>query len=69
MGGALGPTAMERALLDHLGVGRTLSVTDLVGLVAWCAVRRPAGSQPTPNATPWAHLGSLAHLVDELRHG
>jgi hypothetical protein len=63
--GSIGPTAMERALLAHLGVGqRSLSATELVGLVAWCAVT-PRPSEP--NARPWEHVAGLAALADELR--
>jgi len=63
--GSIGPTAMERALLAHLGAGRrSPAAVDLVGLVAWCALTPPPSE---PNALPWAHLGWLAALADELR--
>jgi hypothetical protein len=59
--GAIGPTAMERALLAHLGVpsGR-LSAYDLVGLEGWAARPRSV------NEKPWAHLAGLDALRDEL---
>jgi len=63
--GGIGPTAMERSLMDHLGVGRSMAATDLVGMVAWCALR----PTPEPSAAPWEHLGDLRALVDSLRFG
>lgn len=56
---------MERALLTHLGVGRrSPAAVNLVGLAAWCTLTPPPSE---PNALPWAHLGGLAALADELR--
>lgn len=63
--GSIGPTAMERALLAHLGVGRrSPAAVNLAGLAAWCTLTPPPSE---PNPTPWAHIGGLAALADELR--
>lgn len=72
-GGALGPTAMERAVFDHLEVdprrlpggpgewGQELPQID--GLQAWCVL---PGS-PAPNPAPWAHVEGLDELAEGLR--
>lgn len=61
--GSMGPSAMERALLMHLGVGRTLAPVALVALVAWGVQRAPQAA----NRRPWEHVPNLAALADELR--
>jgi len=63
--GGIGPTAMERSLLDHLGVGRSLAATDLVGVIGWCADPK----HPEPSQTPWEHLGDQTALVEAIRYG
>jgi hypothetical protein len=45
--GAVGPTAMERAVREHLGIDGPAVPLD--GLVGWASSGRP------PNAAPWDH--------------
>ena len=64
--GAVGPTAMERALIAHLqATGReddatVLASVDVDGLAGWGALRfveQRAGRPPLPpNAVPWGHV-------------
>lgn len=61
--GATGPTAMESALLRHLGVRRrALDPIELVGLIGWGGL--PAGT--APNTRPWEHFYNLEALRDDL---
>jgi len=56
--GAIGPTARERSLLAHLGVGiNPLNPAHLDGVSAWYLTGRP------PSRTRWAHVA----LDDETR--
>ena len=73
--GAMGPTALERALvtavvpegLDKLGWNQ-LRVNGLIGWGAACAsLLRRGEPQPPPNRTPWAHLPDLEALTEQLR--
>lgn len=72
--GAYGQTAVEGALIAHLGLGRRhLYLADdltLDGVGPWCdtvlrahAAGRPA---PAPAASPWAHVGDLDGLRSEI---
>ncbi|KRC89493.1 hypothetical protein ASE25_07810 [Terrabacter sp. Root85] len=69
--GAMGPSAMERALTEHLrATGRgeeadRLSLGDVQGLIGWGALSHRAhrrGEKPLAGSrTPWEHVG-LDHL-------
>lgn len=48
--GAVGPTAMERAVRAHLGLGLGLDAAPLDGLKGWVAL---GGREPNPE--PWDH--------------
>lgn len=66
--GAVGPTALERALAEHLPdavaqrfrAALAQMVGTVPGLVGWGALvyaaRRRGTESPRPNAEPWAHL-------------
>jgi hypothetical protein len=75
--GAVGPTALERALVSALmpeGVGKlahgNLTVDGLVGwgaLVARAQQGSPPGQPaPRPNTRPWEHLGDLGQISTQL---
>lgn len=64
--GAIGPSAMQRSLMLHLGVRqRSLAAVsvELDGVVGWVALTDPA-----PNTSPWAHLANL-HDVRRMLEG
>ncbi len=59
----LGPTAMERALMDSLGIDNPRARhAELPGLKAWAAL--PEGTPP--NAKRWAHVPDLDDLQRRL---
>jgi hypothetical protein len=61
--GALGMTALEKALFRFLGVKRRdLDDVQLAGARAWIAL--PDGARP--NATPWEHISNLADVKRDL---
>ncbi|MGR2751492.1 hypothetical protein [Agromyces arachidis] len=61
--GAIGPTTMERSIMLHFDVQRrSLTATELVGLVGWLATGRDE-----PNERPWQHVPNIEALADELR--
>lgn len=72
--GAVGPSAMERALLVALGLtGRHWPTSaTMPGLIGWGALAADAARRgqpiPAPNPTPWAHLGDLDTLRSRLGH-
>lgn len=73
--GALGPSALERALVVHLGAGGTWrdDADTLAGLKGWGAVYsdtlRANCAPPQPNSTPWAHVPNLPGLARALGAG
>lgn len=68
--GALGPSAVERALYVHLDLAHLNHAPWLSGPLAWGALtadaRRRGEPDPQPNGTPWAHLGDLAALRERI---
>jgi hypothetical protein len=65
--GSMGPSALERALVAHLEPGLLgmllYGQLRIPGLVGWAAeVERGA-----PNQQPFAHLGDISELTDQLR--
>jgi hypothetical protein len=73
--GAMGPTALERALVMAVapqGLGilpyGNLAVPGLIGWGALCAEAHRRGEvPPEPNRTGWAHLPDLDALANRLR--
>ena len=72
---AMGPTALERALLSIApsGVGKlpwaNLRVDGLIGwgaVVARAHLQNPPAPDPAPNSRPWEHLGDLEALSEQL---
>jgi len=61
--GAVGRSAMEKALFKHLGIRPRLADTQLPDLKAFAAL--PLGTPA--NATPWAHVDDLGDLAERLR--
>ncbi|MGR0219517.1 hypothetical protein [Agromyces sp. ZXT2-6] len=60
--GAIGPTTMERSIMLHLDVRRrSLTATELVGLVGWLA-----SGVDEPNARAWQHVPNIESLANEL---
>ncbi|WP_062203969.1 hypothetical protein [Demequina salsinemoris] len=60
--GSIGPTAMERSLILHLGVRRkSLTATELVGLKGWAAMPGIG-----PNEHPWHHIEDVEQLRESL---
>lgn len=72
--GAVGPSAMERALLVALGLtGRHWPTSaTMPGLIGWGALAADAARAgrpvPQPNPTAWAHLGDLDTVRSRLGH-
>ena len=65
--GAIGPTARERAIIEHLGLthrwGADYSLNDSMAWGGLVASAKIAGSNPpAANTSPWAHLGNLSEL-------
>lgn len=69
--GALGPSAVDRAVVEVLGLGlhwgddRAMGRVPGWGALVSVALRR-GHPTPAPNGTPWAHLGDLDSLRDGL---
>lgn len=60
--GSIGASAMELALMRHLGVRqRSLATVELDGLVGWGAT-----GLAEANATPWGHVPNLGGLREAL---
>lgn len=69
--GAVGPTALERALINYLGLGaRWTDRAMLSGLAGWGGIAadvvRRGDPEPAPNSSPWSHLGDIDALRDRL---
>jgi hypothetical protein len=73
--GALGPSALERALVSALwpeGLGRLpYGNFEVNGLIGWGALvararQHPSATDPKPNSQPWEHLGELTVLSSEI---
>lgn len=61
--GAIGPTTMERSIMLHFDVRRrSLTATELVGLVGWLAT-----GLDEPNERAWQHVPNIDALAEELR--
>lgn len=73
--GAMGPTALERAVVTYLQPGLAgqlpYGVLELTGVVGWAALvvqaHQPGSAPPATNEAPWAHLGSLDRLTEQLK--
>ncbi len=60
--GAVGPTAMERAVVAHLGLSAKGPVPPVLdGLVGWAGLP----GDPPPNAQPWDHC-DLSRVVEAV---
>lgn len=62
--GSVGRTAMERAVLAHVGLTSDgYAPVEIEGLVAWAV----APGRPAPSGTPWDHLDLSPLTADALR--
>ncbi|MDP3969101.1 MAG: hypothetical protein Q8Q02_12560 [Nocardioides sp.] len=70
--GAIGPSALERAVTEHLRVsGKWDESRDaLTNLKGWGALAADAlrsdAAPPPPNLTPWSHVANLPTLAEHL---
>jgi hypothetical protein len=73
--GSIGPTALERSLVEHLGAGLASQVRPgdelLSGLRGWSGLvaeaHRRGKPLPAPSRSRWAHVADPKGLAADLR--